>query len=561
MSRGNSFSDLDGRSPDLDDATGGITPSSPTYGNSRLSPSEPVEHSRIPQSRQTISMELPAGIDPRRALINHMPEKIEKRCIEVLDYSSTNFKAHKYTNEGLVRFLSDPQASNREAWAKVRWINIGGGLDRDVIDAVSSKYNIHPLALQDVFSTGSQTRSKVDYYPNHLSLRILCHDLFSVPPLSPTNITGTISGTGIGTGTANSRWRKKGGTLRSRTEGNGKDMEVGLTDKMGSNDGSDPKEAKEEKEARVAALKNDDRVQLQIQPVFIFLFRDGTVISMQNSTDLSITQPFSQRIQQDLDLRTPADPSMLVQVLIDLIVDKAEKVVDEYRNTVQRFRSRVLLNPSMETLRNLHILYGDLILHKRTLESIKTLLYDLIHYDRDRVAALMDTSLSANKDVAIVGYMSYNSKTLTTKTYSRMEGILSSMEMFARITENLIDYTSNMTYEMNDFMRRLTLATIICLPLTLLTGYFVRRSVFALTFVQITPTFTRIVVRGMNFSSMWSVNEDILSWKIALPLAAVVVPLSHSLKRTYQYLTQKKQRDRASRRAQSRKYTQVQLLG
>lgn len=37
--------------------------------------------------------------------------------------------------------------------------------------------DIHPLALEDVFHTRSQTRSKADYYNKHLFLRILCHEL------------------------------------------------------------------------------------------------------------------------------------------------------------------------------------------------------------------------------------------------------------------------------------------------------------------------------------------------------------------------------------------------
>lgn len=54
---------------------------------------------------------------------------------------------------------------------------------------------------------------------------------------------------------------------------------------------------------------------------------------------------------------------------------------------------------------------GDLILHKRTLQPIKTLVYGLRRYDRDRCAALVDTSTTdpvtgAPVKVHIEGYMS-----------------------------------------------------------------------------------------------------------------------------------------------------------
>lgn len=57
-----------------------------------------------------------------------------------------------------------------------------------------------------------------------------------------------------------------------------------------------------------------------------------------------------------------------------------------------------------------HILSGDLILHKRTLEPIKTVVYGLRRYDLDRCAALVDQSVAANKDIKVVGFMSHKSK-------------------------------------------------------------------------------------------------------------------------------------------------------
>ena len=55
----------------------------------------------------------------------------------------------------------------------------------------------------------------------------------------------------------------------------------------------------------------------------------------------------------------------------------------------------------------MHILQGDLILHKRTLEPIKTVIYGLRRYDVDRVIALRETPDPA---VKVAGYMSHKAK-------------------------------------------------------------------------------------------------------------------------------------------------------
>ena len=61
-----------------------------------------------------------------------------------------------------------------------------------------------------------------------------------------------------------------------------------------------------------------------------------------------------------------------------------------------------------------HILSGDITLHKRTLEPIKTLIYGLRRYDLDRSAALVDSAkinpaTGAPIKVNVEGYMSKKS--------------------------------------------------------------------------------------------------------------------------------------------------------
>ncbi|KAJ7163946.1 magnesium transporter [Mycena crocata] len=578
MPRENSFSDSDGRSltPDMEEEEGhGPPPSSPIYGTSPTSvrqphaPMSPAKHTATTRAtaatgrptgglppnhrfrhtvRKVIAMHrgtnvlsgrgvgAEPGVDPRRASADAQFGGIKQDCvIEVADYSAVRSSFGRMTNREFVNFMDDPAASEREPWVKVRWINIGG-MSWDVIKAVSIKYDLHPLALEDVFHTRSQTRSKADYYTKHLFLRVLCHELGD--PDEPYNASAAMGSTltdlprsdsptqftdddaememrELGKGdfgddekTLHNSTRRKHRPLLPTTRS---DVSTGprtrLTELASLRDKeADVNKKRRIEEAAIQALKSGERVNVKVSPMFIFLFRNGTVISMHSTPNLELTQPITRRLRQrDTGLRTSADPSLLVQSLLDLVVDKALEVIDAYHVKIKKFEREILLKPKITTVRNLHILSGDLILHKRTLEPIRTVIYGLRRYDVDRAAALIDTTAEGNENVKAVGFMSHKSKIYLADVFDHMEYILTSLEMFAGIGENLINYTFNMaSYEMNEVMRRLTLATIIFLPLTLLTGYF-----------------------GMNFEQMWSVHghSDLVFWIIALPVMAIVLPI------------------------------------
>ncbi|THH04885.1 hypothetical protein EW145_g5200 [Phellinidium pouzarii] len=477
------------------------------------------------------------GIDPRRSSAYLNYGHLRQKCtVEIVDYSSVRASFGRMENKGFIEFMDDPKASKREPWVKVRWINVGG-VSWDVISSLALRHDMHPLALEDVLHQRTkQARSKADYYMQHLFIRVLRHTLVPnnddespletiVPSIthlprssSPDSADGGMSDDegvkNCGSGEPDEEQTLSGSKFltKRKTGSLGKTMSYAMADlENGEEDrqrGRMPTSMsmhlrrKREAEAKtIEKLKRGDRVNVKTMPFFIFLFRDGTVISINQSPDISFVAPISARLRQrDTGLRATADPSLLVQ-----IVDEALEVVDEFQTKIFKLEREVLIKPKMKTVRFLHIMSGDLTLHKRTLEPIKTLVYGLRRYDVDRCAALVTSSGGDAANTKIQGFMSHKSKIYLADVHDHIDYIISSIDMFSGVSENLINFTFNMaSYEMNEVMRRLTMATIIFLPLTLLTGYF-----------------------GMNFQPFWAVNNnsDALFWKIAVPVMVVVAPL------------------------------------
>ncbi|TFK24275.1 magnesium transporter [Coprinopsis marcescibilis] len=463
------------------------------------------------------------GVDPTRPESDITYGHIHQECnIEIVDYSAIRHSSKKLTNEEFVDLMDNEMHWQAQPWVKVRWIRIGG-LSWDVIKALASRYTLHPLALEDVFHGHSRNRSKADYYSKHLFIRVLCHELVKdadsgilphfLRSASPDALNEGEEDAADSKGPppeAKSRWSHRPRPILPVTnitnprQGSDSSALAQLIKQEGQVKDSQKKQ--KAAHAFLETLKEGDRVHVKVTPLFMFLYRDGTVISINHDPDLEFSAPISARLlQRDTVLRKSVDPSLLVHALLDIAVDKALQVIDEYHAKIAKFERKILMKPNMNTVKALHILDGDLILHKRTLDPIKTMIFGLRRYDLDRVAALIDMSDPANKDVKVIGYMSHKAKIYLADVYDHMDYILTSLDMFSGIAENLIDYTFNVaSYEMNEVMRQLTLATVIFLPLTFLTGYF-----------------------GMNFTFMWSVVEqsDVLFWQIALPVMAVVIPL------------------------------------
>ncbi|CAE6523140.1 unnamed protein product, partial [Rhizoctonia solani] len=480
------------------------------------------------------------GADPRKSATVELYGGIKANCrIEICEYGPSKARFTDYDNKSFVTWLNSNEATaNREIWNKVRWINIAG-VSWDVISALTLHYGLHPLAIEDVLHGRTNARSKADYYTKHLFIHILTHNLGRqeddsddsddmVQTEEPLSIrTSRTSSTvldrngfyGSGDDGMDRDERRRGGWLRRRkrsryTDSNGLNGKKGsgygdLEQRAGTGDAQKKPRVRSSllaaRRAKVANEKAIDelkkgfgRVHVEVASAWMFLLRDGTLISISQNANEPFGASVVDRLRvRDTVLRSSADASLLLEGLLDLVVDNAVEVVDKYHDVILRMERSILLKPNMNTVRGLHIISGDLTLHKRTLGPLSQLVYAIHLHGKQALAG------SAGREGEITGYLSHQAKVYLADVHDHVEYIMSSLDMFTSIAENLINYTFNIvSYETNQVMRGLTIATVIFFPLTFLTGYF-----------------------GMNFDRMPSVQQhsETMFWEIAVPVMVVVI--------------------------------------
>ncbi|KAM0748844.1 hypothetical protein T439DRAFT_327347 [Meredithblackwellia eburnea MCA 4105] len=249
----------------------------------------------------------------------------------------------------------------------------------------------------------------------------------------------------------------------------------------------------------VAALTRDIKVHIHVEQLSIFLLRDGTILSF--TQDPGFHGRFSSifdRIQSSSDLiRDSEDPSFILQALLDVVGDHALEIVDEFRDHITRLESRVLARPDMSDVRHLHILSAQLLLLKSTLSPLQHLLTSLRIQDDAKSAAACRISVDTVTKKSL-GFVSYDAKIYLEDVIDHVDSVMSSLDLFSSLAENLIAYTfNNLSYSSNAYMQALSVLSVIFLPLTFLSGYF-----------------------GMNFAVFPAALEGnvILFWQISIPV-------------------------------------------
>lgn len=90
--------------------------------------------------------------------LKHMPSGPQRVVVTCFDYGPDQVQAVDVLD------VDDFLSHHRPDWTTVRWINVDGLTDMRIIHALAKKYELHPLALEDLVHPG--TRPKVESYPS-----------------------------------------------------------------------------------------------------------------------------------------------------------------------------------------------------------------------------------------------------------------------------------------------------------------------------------------------------------------------------------------------------------
>jgi magnesium transporter len=173
----------------------------------------------------------------------------------------------------------------------------------------------------------------------------------------------------------------------------------------------------------------------------------------------------------------------LLYCLLDLVIDEAFPVLEDFGDRVESLESAALDSPDRLMASAIHTLKRELLMLRRMLWP-----------QRDVVNALLRDD---------TGMISETTRIYLRDCYDHSVQVIDLIEMYRDITSGMLDvYLTAISNRLNDVMRVLTVIATIFIPLTFITG------VYGMNF-------------GNNTSSPWAMPE--LRWYFGYPLSLLLM--------------------------------------
>lgn len=489
----------------------------------------------------TVDVEMPDSLGSHIVICDYSPDKFQKTHLDVQkDYNSyvTGSTEKKFLNRPLATVLQ-----MRPKWSKVRWVVVNG-MSWEALQPIAKVYQLHPLAIEDMLDIPQRTKS--DMYTNqafccfplHImaqsktpfgfrnriarSFIVFLHAVYVFLKGLPTYRQGRQRPSDcesqtekveegeepLDTGTCDLFYTSTNGVTCMQ-----KSLIIDALERLPSRSMYDWYFGNSF--LREASLQNmqisgtEYSQEINVEQVSLFIEGSTVITFFEKSLD-SLYAPIEKRLRsRNTMLRITSDPHILVQAILDANVDLFRPIVRDYKTRLSKLELKGLKHPNKQLISSLHSFRTDLTILRTPLESISTFADSFgskiaTHFTRDKTDTNVVERRRTVSEIASLYFKDVAGHTT---------GFLQDVENMMRHAEMLSNFICNtITMKGNDYVKMLSLVSIVFLPLTFLTGYF-----------------------GMNFKSFDQLSNDVsYYWLIATPAtAALLVTLMYPSIATY----------------------------
>jgi magnesium transporter len=196
---------------------------------------------------------------------------------------------------------------------------------------------------------------------------------------------------------------------------------------------------------------DDQEFEVQSDQVSLILGSNYVISFHEGNGDLFA--PVRERLHQGKGRLRKLGADYLAYTLIDLIVDNYFVALEAFDDKVESLEEDVVVRPSPQTLREVHLFKNDMIILRKSLWPLR----EVIAWLERRESPLISKDLSIYlKDV-------YDHTIIAIETVETYRDILSGM---------LDIYLSSTSNRLNEVMKVLTIIATIFMPLSFITGFF-----------------------------------------------------------------------------------------